>query len=336
MFLKYFGGIDVSKGSLSICLLNKDQSILIEETAPNEKRALEDFFLRCKREYKCNKGNAIFCFEDCGPITPNLIAIAVKKGFSLWAESALRIKRSLGIQRGKSDKVNAFRIAQCCLVNHIKATIYKPPRPIIQQLKNLNTLRIRLLRCCKQLHLGLLENKSFLKEKDIRSIDGYCTESMASLKQDFRNVEKTMLAVIKGDERLNRLYEILLSVQGVGPVLAVELIIVTNEFLSFTSARKFACYCGIAPFEHSSGTSLKGKTKVSSLSNRHIKSALHMPVMSLLRTKGDIRDYFDRKVKEGHPKISVVNAIKNKLVSRIFSCVTQNRLYSIYPLRNLK
>jgi transposase len=145
--------------------------------------------------------------------------------------------------------------------------------------------------------------------------------------KNFKNTEDLMLELIKNDERLSHLFDILLSIEGVGEVLAIQLIIVTNEFKNFNSAKKFACYCGISPFEHSSGSSTKGKSKVSRVANMKMKTALHLPTVAALRCKGDIYNYYKKKISQGHPTFSVLNAAKNKLVQRIFACIKEDRLY---------
>ena len=63
------------------------------------------------------------------------------------------------------------------------------------------------------------------------------------------------------------------------------------------------------------------------MANKNIKTLLHMAALSSVRMQGDIQDYYKRKVSEGKNKMSVLNAIRNKLVLRIFACVNQNREY---------
>ena len=121
--------------------------------------------------------------------------------------------------------------------------------------------------------------------------------------------------------------DIISSILGIGKLIAVELIIATNEFKNFSSAKKLASYCGVVPFEYSSGSSLKGKPHVSKIANSRMKSLLHMAAIASLRTQGDMSDYYKRKVAEGKHKMSVLNAIKNKLLQRVFVCVKEERLH---------
>ena len=63
------------------------------------------------------------------------------------------------------------------------------------------------------------------------------------------------------------------------------------------------------------------------MANKNIKTLLHMGALAAIKKPGDIQDYYLRKVAEGKNKMSVLNAVRNKLVLRIFACVNQNRAY---------
>ncbi|RZK16725.1 MAG: IS110 family transposase, partial [Flavobacterium sp.] len=101
----------------------------------------------------------------------------------------------------------------------------------------------------------------------------------------------------------------------------------SNEFKDITDPRKFACYSGVAPFEHRSGSSVRGKSRVSSLGNKAVKSLLHLAAMAAIGCNEELKDYYQRKVAEGKNKMLVLNAVRNKLIHRIFACVNQNRKY---------
>ncbi|MGY5850963.1 transposase [Salegentibacter sp. F14] len=132
---------------------------------------------------------------------------------------------------------------------------------------------------------------------------------------------------INEDEHLKKLYKLVTSVKGIGKVSAIQIIVATNEFRSITEAKKFACFAGVAPFEHTSGTSVNGRAHVSHMADKSIKCALHMAALAAVRESGELQDYFLRKVGEGKNKMSVINAVRNKLILRVFACVRNNRLY---------
>jgi transposase len=112
----------------------------------------------------------------------------------------------------------------------------------------------------------------------------------------------------------------------VGVITAYEIILTTNEFKDIKEAKKFACYSGVVPFENASGKKAL-RTKVSHLANKKMKSLLHMAALSSIRFNRDLKAYFERKTKAGKNKMLVVNAVRNKLLHRIFACVRDDRKY---------
>ena len=108
---------------------------------------------------------------------------------------------------------------------------------------------------------------------------------------------------------------------------ATQIIITTNEFKDIKDPKKFACYAGLAPFVKESGL-MKGKARVSHLANKKMKTLFHMSALVAINHNPDMKKYYERKViEEKKNKMLVINAIRNKLVLRIFACVNQNRQY---------
>lgn len=91
------------------------------------------------------------------------------------------------------------------------------------------------------------------------------------------------MTLIKEDENLNRLYQLITSVEGIGFVTACHMLSTTNEFINIKEAKKYACYAGVVPFEHRSGTSVRGKSRVSKMANKGIKTLLHLAATSAIR-----------------------------------------------------
>jgi transposase len=283
------------------------------------------------KEMKCipglNVSNVLFCMEHTGIYNNHLLKYLIDKQCHIWLERGAQIKYSLGLQRGKNDKIDAERIAIYAYKNRESVRLWTPPREVIVQLRSLTSLRNRLLKCLYLLKVPLKEIKLFSLKKDQARLSALCKSSIAALDKDLERVNKQILEIIMQDPELNRLFNIITSVDGVGVVTAAEIIITTNEFKNITEAKKFACYSGVAPFEHSSGSSVRGKTRVSHMANKTIKQLLHLCAMTVIQKPGEIQDYYLRKVKEGKNKMLIINAIRNKLILRIFSCVKNDRLY---------
>ncbi|MBO6496378.1 MAG: IS110 family transposase, partial [Roseivirga sp.] len=136
-------------------------------------------------------------------------------------------------------------------------------------------------------------------------------------------------------DTLKRQYEILTSVDGIGKQVAVQTIVATKGFTKFSEARKFACHVGCAPFKYHSGSSIRSRNKVSHRANKKLKQLYHMAALSVVRSEGVMKEYFERKVAEGKNKMTVINAIRAKLIATIFALIRDNRKYEKIYTTNL-
>ena len=139
--------------------------------------------------------------------------------------------------------------------------------------------------------------------------------------EEIASVEEEMLQIINSDPSILRNYELLNSIKGIGTINAMNTIIHTNNFQAFETARQYACYLGIAPFEHSSGTSIKGKTRVYPTGAKLLKADLSQAANSAIVWDKEMKEYYERKRKEGKAYGVVLNAVKFKLVGRMFAVV---------------
>jgi transposase len=271
----------------------------------------------------------LFCMEHTGIYNNAILKIMEEQKLSICLESSLQIKQSLGLQRGKNDQIDSYRIAMYAYKNRDFITLWQPERSVLKQLRRLNTLRQRLVNAKHQLQVSFREEQKFICKHTAKQIQLCCKRSISALQQDILKTQKAIQAIIESDELLTRLFQIIESIPGVGKITATEIVLNTGEFKRIPTARKYACYAGVAPFEHSSGTSVRGRTRVSKKANMKAKSLLHMSALTAARYCKDLKQYYDRKVQEGKSKMNVLNAIKNKIIHRIFSCVQHDRLYQV-------
>lgn len=264
-----FLGIDVSKEYFdAVVILNSDKNNTIHNQFTNDSKGLKEL-TNWLKSYQSNAENTLACMEHTGLygkiITQHLLA----KEFTVWVEMLLKIIRSLSVHRGKNDKVDAHRIAYYAMKNQEEAQFYKSPRKIVDKIRKLLTLRDHLVKT-KAL---LIKNTNELKE-----------------------FEPELDKVIEDDEKLSNLFEKTTSVVGIGKVTALLLICFTNEFTMYENPRQLACYCGVVPFEYSSGKSVRAKPKVHYMANKTLKKQLYMCALSSVTAKGELKDYFERKV----------------------------------------
>ena len=322
----YFVGIDVSKLTLDFTVLHND-AMLFHLQTPNSLKGIKGFIQRLNQESDCQSDQVLYCLEFTGIYNHHLLNYCETHQLQVWVESAREIKQSLGMLRGKNDQVDSYRIAQYAFRNRDKIRLWKPSRKKIRELKSLLSLRERLVNTRQQLATPLKEAQGFVDNEIVQFQKATLKPVLATMTKRLKVLEQKIEDFIRSDQTLNELYEQVTSVHGIGPNVAAHFIATTNEFKDFTEAKKFACYSGVVPFDYRSGTSLKGRSRISHLANKKMKKLLHLSAMAAIRGPGELQDYYHRKVELGKNKMLVLNAIRNKLIHRVFAVVRDNRKY---------
>jgi len=326
MQIKHFIGIDVSKDTLDFSVV-VDGKNLQHYCIKNSTREIKSTVNKFMKTFETTFDDTVFCMEHTGMYNLPLVKWLQCQQGKMWLESGVHIRKTLGLVRGKNDKVDSARIAMYAYLNRHQVRLWKAPRKLIERLAALLSQRARLNKARKQLNTANREQRLFLDKDIMNSLNKYTYKTVVVIDKQIIAIEKEILELIKEDEKLNRMYKVITSVHGIGFVTASYILVTTNEFININNPKKYACYSGVVPFEHSSGSSVRGKTRVSQMANKNIKTLLHLAALSTIQMQGDLQEYYNRKVAEGKNKMSVLNAIRNKLILRIFACVNQNREY---------
>ena len=327
MNFKNFIGIDVSKGTIDIALVRDSTANSIVSTQfGNDFKGmvnLEEFI----KKQKLIMDETLFCMEHTGIYCRLLSHYLVESKYHVWLEMPVQIIRSLGIQRGKNDRIDAVRIAEYACLKKDKAVLWQPPREIVIKINDLLTLRDRLIESRKSLKQPIKEfvHAGFKETADL--IERMCSNTLKALDKEIDQVEKELMKIINKDSNLKKLYDLATSIPGIGRITTLNLLYFTNEFTIYSNAKQLACYCGVAPFNRSSGTSVKGKPRVSSFANKRLKKLLHMVAMSTISCDAQLTQYYQRKVSEGKNGMSVLNAIRNKVLHRLCAVIKRGTPY---------
>ncbi len=322
----YFVGIDVSKDSLDLSIV-KGGKVLCHTQCKNAHTNIRLSVNQLLEQNRASFSNTLFCIENTGIYHLPVLNWLHSSNAKVWMESAVQISKCLGLTRGKNDKQDSARIALYAYANGHMAGLWKVPSLSLQKLSVLLSQRKRLIKAKKQLKTAFVEQALFFDAVIMDCIKIYTTTPVTLLDQQINQIEKDIVALIKSDDNLYRLYRIIMSIDGVGFVTAAYVIVTTNAFTDISVAKKYACYAGVVPFEYLSGSSLRGKSRISQKANKTIKTLLHMSALAAIRVEGDLKSYYLRKVGEGKNKMSVLNAVRNKIVLRIFACVKRGKPY---------
>lgn len=325
---KFFVGIDVSKQTIDVAFIMQQQD---EKTQPCWKvfTNSEKGFYEMQRWLQSNQvplnGETLFVIENTGLYHRLLVKFCNKHQLPLCIENGAQVKWSLGIARGKSDKVDSRRLA---LYAVRYADRLKPAAVLhegIQAIKDLITLRNRHIVQLQSLKTHLKELQATTDPKAVKELVQIHAPLIKAWQVAIKKTEAAITKKIQVGDLTNRQYKLLLSIPGIGPVTAAYLIACTNAFTLCSNGKQLACYCGVVPFEYQSGISIKGKYHVHKMANKNLKALLHLCAMSAIKYVDEIKNYFNRKVEEGKHKMSVINAIRNKLVLRVFAVIRDDR-----------
>ena len=191
----------------------------------------------------------------------------------------------------------------------------------------LSAARQRLITVYNQLAVPLAEQQGFIDPILQKRLLKSCHASLAAIEKDRKAIDKAIEQLIEDDAQLKRLFGLMTSVPGIGPATATEVVIATNELKSITDPKKMACHAGVAPFNFQSGSSVRGRPGVSQYARKRLKFLFHLAAMAAIRAKGELQDYYQRKVGEGKNKMLVLNAVRNKLIHRIYAVVRRDEKY---------
>ncbi len=316
-------GIDVSKSVIDACIHTRQ----IVSQFKNNNNGFEQMMNWILNTGSFSIPETVFVFEHTGMYSYKLAIFLNKEKLSFFIASGLEIKRSMGIVRGKDDQIDAKRIALYGYRLKAELKPSKLPDDKILKLKSLMSLRTKLNKQRAGFKATLKEQKEIYSRKEYKIIFEVQSRLIEDLTKQIDKINAAMETLVNDNHELKHIYKLITSVKGIGAQTALAIIVFTDCFTKFDDSRKFASYCGIAPFPYQSGTSTKGRTKVSHLANKKLKSILHMCAISAIQHNPEMRFYYEKRVLEGKNKMSTINIIRNKLTARVFAVVKRGTPY---------
>lgn len=316
-------GIDVSKKTLDAHLYKQNQ----HKQFGNTSEAIHKLIQWASKHSEVPKEQMLFVFEHTGLYSYQLSLSLSDEDYNYAVISGLEIRKSMGITRGKDDRIDSKKIA---LYGYRLREELEPCRmspKAIQVLKRYTLYRQRLVQQRAGFKTSLGEIKQVLKKKDNEFLFKSQQRMIRKLDKEIEKLEKEMMAIINENQEFQDISDLIISITGIGPQTAYFMICYTQAFTKFETWRQFASYCGVAPFPNSSGTSLRGKTKTSNLANKKVKAIIDQAAKSAIQYNTELRLYYHRRVEEGKNKMSTINVVRNKLPARIFAVVKRGTPY---------
>ena len=327
---KFFIGIDVSKPHFDVALMavvNHVKQEIATARFDNTVPGIKLFEKWLKSQKTTFNEDSLIVMENTGIYHRLIWTFCSNRSLPIHIGNAAHIKWSFGIARGKNDKIDSIRLCNYAFkeADDLKATAALDPELML--LKDLISARTKLLKQRSGISVSVKELGNVTDKEHQKLIEKALKNAIEGIAKSIKNLEDEIKKIITGNQDFKQNYKLLLSIPGIGHVTAVYLIGCTGNFAGRPSGKELACYAGVAPFEHSSGISIKGKTRVHRMANKELKRLLHMCALSLIQHNQEFKTYYNRKKDEGKHSMSIINAVRNKIALRVAAVIKNQASY---------
>jgi transposase len=313
-------GIDVAKNELVVCLgrMNEDweQDLHAYKTFTN---TLKGFVALVQWVKKLNEGLSPvrYVMEATGVYHESLAYFLDGKGLEVSIVLPNKISNYVRTLKVKTitDKTSSEAIARFGLER--KLDRWSPPAEIFRRLRQKTRERDQLVGertlVKNQLHAEVSEaypsKESISRMKIRRNV----------LNKQMTQIEQEIGALLKQDKAVNEDVKIICSARGIGTLTAVTVLAETNGFELIRSRKQVASYAGYDVIEKTSGTSVKGKPRISKKGNKYLRKAMYMPALAAIRYDGSFKVLYTRLVSKHGIKMKAAVAVQRKMLELIYT-----------------
>lgn len=318
---KHFVGCDVSKNTLDFAIYERGKDFRqFEHLQVTNNLAGFQAMRKWLRGFDIKMKDVVVGMEHTGSYTSAITDWCYKKGYAFVLLHPLDVKNACSRGRNKNDTADSQFIADYVYMMREKLSVSEPEPQIIRKLRQLRNERQLAVRT-RTAYINQL--KSLTETTTAKRLE----KMIAILTEQIKDVEKAMLKAIESEETLFNNYKLLRTIPGIGLVNAITTIIATGNFTRFQTSRQYAKFCCLSPLTRQSGVSVKGKDQVSRAGHNEIKAILTEGARSAIHHDKQLKEYYNRKRAAGKSHGCVMNAVKFKLVCRMFAVIQRQTPY---------
>ena len=308
-------GIDVSKRKLDVALLFGGK--VKHKAAPNTPDGFEEL---CSWLARNNAQGAHVCMEATSTYGEPVAAYLHERGFTVSMVNPSRIKgfAQSELSRTKTDKSDAALIARFC--EALGPSAWTPDPPEVRELRAL----VRRLDAL----IGMRGQEANRLEGAEEVVAGRIREHLEYLDGEIKRIRETINERIDQTPSLREKRKLLESIPGIGPASVGLILAEFGDVTRFESAKHLAAFVGISPRRFESGSSVKGRTRMSKIGNARIRKALFMPALVALRHNEAFIAFRQRLLDAGKAKMLIVGAAMRKLVHVIYGVLKSGRPFN--------
>ncbi len=297
-------GIDIAKLKFNVCLINPSGK-LRHKVFPNTSTGFAQL-----REWLAKQGieQLHACLEATGTYGESLALFLYQAGHTVSVVNPAAIKAFAGsrLSRTKTDRVDAELIARFCLAQ-------APPAwtPLPQEVRELQAL-VRRLEALVEMRVA--EENRLEAGIMVEAVTASVEELITHLSAQIKHTEKLIREHIKDHPKLKEQSELLDSIPGIAQTTAAAILAEITDITQYRSARQVAAYAGLVPRERQSGSSVRGRTRLSKIGNARLRKALYFPAITALRCSPFFQAWAKGLQERGKCKMSIIGAAMRKLI----------------------
>ena len=331
---KYYVGVDISAENFMVAVGEEPWRVVAKgEEFRNKMEGYEKMKAWMERR-GIGVENAVLCMEATGVYGEGLAYYLQANGYQIAIEAPLKVKRAFMPSGHKNDQVDSQQIAEYAYRFYDELVYWKPREEILEQIKVFLAIREQYV-VQKTGHLNAL---NALKRKVVETplAEALHERSIDQIKKNIKEIDAEIRRLIDQDPKYGDMIRLLMSVPGVGVLLASNMLLIIESAPDEVTSKQMAAYIGISPYEHRSGNSVYKPDSSRHYGPTKVRKLLYLASLSVRTHQPTFQKYFLRKVAEGKPKKVVLNNIANKLVKIMCAVVKTQTPYisnyrSIHP-----
>ena len=305
-------GVDISKDVFDV-----HGSKSVHSQFKNDEKGFKAFL-------KSLPSQALVVMEATGYYHYRLAQFLYKNEVAVSVVNPLSVKRfiQMGLAKVKTDKSDAKAICNYALINDV---------PLYTALTDIQSECLQLFRLLDSFikHRTATKNKIHGEETlgvPSKAVYRSLKRNKKHLDKELTAIEERILSLVKKDQQQQ--LTLLTSIPGIGIKTALFLIVVTDGFSKFENASQLCSYVGITPVIRESGSSVRGRSKISKVGNKKLRNLLFLCSFNACKHNKACKGIYERLVNKGKSKKLALIAVSNKLLRQAFAIAKSGRPYN--------
>ena len=303
-------GIDISKDVFDVFSIESGHQF------KNDEKGFKALVKTLKKE-------TLVVMEATGYYHYRLAQYLYKKGIAVSVVNPLSVKRfiQMKLAKVKTDKSDAKAICEYGQINDL---------PLYTALTDVQSECLQLFRLLDSYLKKRTATKNKLHGEETLGIPSKFVyrslkRDLKHLTQEIEGIENRLLELVKQEQQHQ--LTLLKSIPGMGVKTALFLIVVTDGFKKFESASQLCSYVGITPTIRESGSSVRGRSRISKVGNKKLRNLLFLCAFSACKHNKACREIYERIVNKGKSKKLALIAVANKLLKQAFAIAKSGKPY---------